>query len=105
MLDRPARPQFTYSPFVADATDDRPRSALDRIAAGIGGEALWLLARLLIGGIFVQSGSAKLLGLGAFAASLAKAGVPMPGVLAAIGAAVEFCGWLAIVAGLKTRHA
>jgi putative oxidoreductase len=105
MLDRPARPEFTHSSFGADATDGRPRSALDRIAAGVGGEALWLLARLLIGGIFVQSGSAKLLGLGAFAAGLSKAGVPMAGELAVIGALVEFCGGLAIVAGLKTRHA
>jgi putative oxidoreductase len=79
--------------------------AIDRVAAGTGGDTLWLLARCFIGGIFVYSGFGKITGLEGFAASLAKNGVPMPQVMAAVGAAVEFFGGLAIVLGLKTRHA
>jgi hypothetical protein len=40
-----------------------PSSALDRLTSGIGGDAVWLLARCCIGGIFVYSGFGKLTGL------------------------------------------
>jgi putative oxidoreductase len=87
---------------------DRPhhdtRPFIDRIAADWG-NALWLLGRILIGGIFVQSGLEKLLDLGGFAAMLAAGGVPMSSVLAPVGAVVEFVGGLAIVLGLGTRYA
>jgi putative oxidoreductase len=82
--------------------DTRPW--IDQVAADWG-NALWLLGRILIGAIFVQSGLGKLMDLGGFAAMLAAAGVPMSSVLAPIGAAVEFGGGLAIVFGLGTRHA
>src|SRR5215470_6642343 len=100
MLDRPA-------------TADRPTptvrfaqsSTLDRLLAGAAGDAIWLLARCLVGGIFVQSGLGKLMALDAFAASLAKNGVPMADVMAVIGAVVEFGGGLAVIIGLQTRLA
>jgi putative oxidoreductase len=84
-----------------------PRSSQGSSAdgLGVGGDAIWLLARLCIGGIFVNSGLGKLMALDAFAASLAKNGVPMADVVAVIGAAVEFFGGLAIVLGIQTRYA
>jgi putative oxidoreductase len=100
MLDRPAT--------VERSTPTSPSGApstLDRLLAGAAGDAIWLLARCLIGGIFVQSGLGKLMALDAFAASLAKSGVPMADVMAVIGAATEFCGGIAIVIGLQTRIA
>jgi putative oxidoreductase len=99
MLDRPATPD------VALASDSSRSAATDRIATGAGNDAIWLLARILIGGIFVYSGFGKLTGLDGFAASLAKNGVPMAEVMAVIGAAVEFFGGLAIVLGVQTRYA
>ncbi|HET9248086.1 MAG TPA: DoxX family protein, partial [Xanthobacteraceae bacterium] len=79
---------------------------IDRIAPGWG-DVILLLGRILIGGIFVQSGFDKLMGLDAFAAGLAARGLPaaLVPVLAPIGASVEFFGGLAIVFGLMTRHA
>jgi putative oxidoreductase len=80
-------------------------SSFDRVVAGTAGDAIWLVARCLIGGIFVQSGFGKLMALDAFAASLAKSGVPMAEIMAVIGAAVEFGGGIEIVIGLQTRMA
>src|SRR5262249_12391077 len=79
---------------------------IDRVAPGWG-DAIVLLGRILIGGIFVQSGFDKLMGLDAFAAGLAARGLPAPlvPVLTPIGASVEFFGGLAIVFGLMTRCA
>jgi putative oxidoreductase len=101
MLDRPATPELS---FPSDRSSSNS-SALDRLSAGIGGDAIWLLARCCIGGIFVYSGFGKLTGLDGFAASLAKNGVPMADVMAIVGASVEFFGGLAIVLGLQTRTA
>jgi putative oxidoreductase len=79
---------------------------IDRSAAA-SSDLVCLLGRILIGGIFVQSGFGKLMGLDAFAAGLARNGIPgaVAQVLAPIGAAVEFVGGLAIVFGLMTRYA
>ena len=79
---------------------------IDRTAAACS-DLVCLLGRILIGGIFVQSGFGKLMGLDAFAAGLARNGIPgaVAQVLAPIGAAVEFVGGLAIVFGLMTRYA
>ena len=79
---------------------------LDRAAAAWS-DIVYLLGRILIGGIFVQSGFGKLMGRDAFAAGLARNGIPdaVAQVLAPIGAAVEFIGGLAIVFGLMTRYA
>ena len=63
------------------------------------------IGRLALGVIFVNSGFMKLMGLGAFAASLATRGVPQSSVWAVIGATVEFVGGLLIVTGIKTRPA
>src|SRR5262245_20813492 len=81
-------------------------SLMGRIPPGCGGTIV-LLGRVLIGGIFVQSGFDKLMGLDAFAAGLAARGLPaaLVPVLAPIGASVEFFGGLAIVFGLMTRCA
>src|SRR5262252_35504 len=70
-------------------------------------DTIILLGRILIGGIFVQSGFDKLMGLDAFAAGLAARGLPaaLVPVLTPIGASVEFFGGLAIVFGLMTRCA
>jgi len=68
-------------------------------------EAIVLLGRLALGAIFVKSGLQKLLGLTAFAASLAQRGVPASSTWAVIGATVEFVGGLLIVSGLRTREA
>jgi putative oxidoreductase len=79
---------------------------IDRVAAEWG-DTMLLLGRTLIGGIFVQSGLNKLMGLDAFAAGLGRQGIPaaVASVLAPIGATVEFVGGLAIVFGLMTRYA
>lgn len=77
---------------------------MDRTAAG-GRDALLLAARLLLGAIFVQSGFAKLTGLGAFIAGLESQGVPLAPVLGTIGALVECFGGLAVVLGAWTRLA
>jgi putative oxidoreductase len=84
--------------------DTRP--LIDRVAADWG-NALWLLGRILIGGIFVQSGLAKLMDIGGFTALLTASGLPEPAaaVLALIGAALEFAGGLAVVLGFATRYA
>jgi len=68
-------------------------------------DALLLIARILIGWIFVQSGLGKLMDINAFAASLARNGVPAPTLFAYIGAPVEFVGGLALLTGLATRYA
>jgi putative oxidoreductase len=76
-------------------------------AAAAGSDVICLLGRILIGGIFVHSGFQKLMRLDAFAAGLARNGIPgaIAQVLAPVGAAVEFVGGLAIVFGLMTRYA
>jgi putative oxidoreductase len=79
---------------------------IDRMAAEWR-DTMLLLGRIMIGGIFVQSGFNKLMGLDAFAAGLARQGIPAAAasMLAPIGATTEFVGGLAIVFGLMTRYA
>ena len=64
-----------------------------------------LMGRLALGAIFVKSGLQKLMGLSAFAASLAQRGVPQSATWAVIGATVEFVGGILIVTGFRTREA
>ena len=78
---------------------------VETTAVPVHSDALLLLGRILLGGIFVISGYGKLMGLAAFAASLEKSGVPYASTLAPIGAGVEFFGGLAIVLGIKARYA
>jgi putative oxidoreductase len=68
-------------------------------------DPLLLIARVLLGAIFVWSGSGKLMNLGGFIASLASQGVPMASVLGTVGSCIEFFGGLAIVLGAWTRLA
>ena len=63
----------------APAHDQRP--LIDRVAADCG-NGLWLVARILIGSLFVQSGLGKLIDLPAFAGMLAASGVPMAEAIA-----------------------
>ncbi|HYD29623.1 MAG TPA: DoxX family protein [Azospirillaceae bacterium] len=79
----------------------------DRMADATSGtqNLLLLLARILLGAIFVQSGFGKLTNLAGFTAGLEGMGVPAATVMAAIGAAVEFFGGLAVVLGAWTRLA
>jgi len=82
--------------------DSRP--LIDQVAADWG-NALWLVGRILLAVIFIQSGFGKLMGLGVFAATLADAGLPMSSVLAPIAAVIELGGGLAILLGIATRYA
>jgi putative oxidoreductase len=68
-------------------------------------DVILLLGRVALGAIFVKSGLQKLLGLSAFAASLAGRGVPQSSVWAVIGATVELVGGILIVTGFRTRDA
>lgn len=64
-----------------------------------------LLARILLGVIFLLSGYGKLTHLDGFAASLASRGVPATSVLGPLGACVEFFGGLAIIVGAEVGWA
>jgi len=92
--------QPTRAAYAAPATG----SGIDAVAVRAY-DALLLAGRLALGIIFVLSGYGKLTGLAAFAASLAAHGVPAAGLLAPIGATVEFVGGFLIVLGLQTRYA
>src|SRR5215475_4026158 len=70
MLNRPATSEISLPAQHAAAAT----TGLDAFATGGAGDVVWLLARCLIGGIFVYSGFGKLTGLEGFAASLAKNG-------------------------------
>jgi uncharacterized membrane protein YphA (DoxX/SURF4 family) len=65
---------YHHTPHPAHHHDSR--SLIDRVAADYG-NALWLVRRILIGGIFVQSGLEKLMDLNGIAAMLAGGGVPV----------------------------
>jgi putative oxidoreductase len=82
-----------------------PEAGAHGVAALSYADPIFLLGRLLLGGIFVFSGYGKILGLAAFAATLEKRGVPYASVLAAVGACVEFFGGLAVVLGIEVRYA
>jgi putative oxidoreductase len=75
---------------------------IDRIIIGLE-PALVLVGRLLIALLFVPSGWGKLTGIAGFTQTLANRGVPAPGVLGFVGAAVEFFGGVALALGIKTR--
>jgi putative oxidoreductase len=79
-------------------------TGVDRLAAAFY-DWLLLVARVLLGLIFVLSGYGKLTGLAAFSASLAARGVPAAEGFAVLGACVEFFGGIAVLLGLATRYA
>jgi putative oxidoreductase len=72
-----------------------------------GGGAIWLLARVVLGGLFLMSGVQKLMGLDGFAGMLAQNGIPegIAPALAFIAAAAETIGALCIMLGLMTSWA
>lgn len=72
-----------------------------------GGGAIWLIARVVLGGLFLMGGIGKLSGIEQFAASLVKNGIPVEfaPMLAWLGALVETIGGLCIVLGLATSWA
>ena len=72
-----------------------------------GGGAIWLLGRIVLGGLFLMSGAQKLMGIDQFAASLVKNGIPdqLAPILAWLGAGVETIGGLCIMLGLATSWA
>src|SRR5262249_56205062 len=72
---QPKRRSTPWRAASAISREGPPASRLiDRVAPGWG-DVLLLLGRILIGGIFVQSGFDKLMGLDAFAAGLAARGL------------------------------
>jgi len=95
-------PTFSNSP--GSQTAPANPSWMDRVATDAK-DPLLLLARILLGAIFVWSGFGKLLDLGAFIANLSSQELPMPYVLGTIGACLEFFGGLAVVFGVWTRPA
>jgi putative oxidoreductase len=65
-----------------------------------------LLLRVGFGlALALAHGWRKVVGLDAFTASVASKGLPLPAVLAPLGAATEFLGGLLLVLGLFTRPA
>src|SRR6516164_2156049 len=62
-------------------------------------DTLLLIGRILLGLIFLRSGSDKLMNIDGFAAGLAKNGVPMSTFFAYLGAPVEFISGAAIILG------
>ena len=84
---------------------DRLSLPLDERVAG--GRAIWLMGRLLIGGLFFMSGVEKVKSLDHFAASLVKSGISdsMAVVLAPVAAGAETIGGLCIALGLATSWA
>ncbi len=91
----------------ADWSENRdyvsPALALRAPAAGV----VWLVARVILGGLFLMSGAEKLMGIDQFAASLVKDGIPeqFAPALAWLGAGVETIGGLLIMLGLATSWA
>jgi putative oxidoreductase len=71
--------------------------------ATAGHDALLLVARILVGWIYLQSGWSKLANVPGFAAGMANRGVPE--LLGYAAPFVEFVGGLALVLGFATRYA
>jgi putative oxidoreductase len=66
-------------------------------------DVLLLIARILLGFIFVRSGWGKVMDLGAFAAGMPGRGVPL--WLGYVAGPVEFLGGIALIFGFATRYA
>jgi putative oxidoreductase len=68
-------------------------------------DALALVGRILLGLIFVLSGSQKLTAFSGLVASITGKGLPMPEVLAVLTIAIELGAGLLLVVGWKARWA
>ena len=78
---------------------------LEKLFAPYRDYSLFIL-RLFVGGVFIAHGALKLFGgLTGFAKFLQQYGVPSPGFMAPLVAAVEFLGGIALILGLGTRTA
>jgi len=76
-------------------------SYTDSLAASTS-DTLLLIARILMGWIFVRSGLGKLMDINAFIATMPGRG--LPGWLGYVAAPVEFLGGIALILGLATRY-
>lgn len=72
-----------------------------------GGRMIWMFGRVILGALFLISGSQKLMSLDQFAASLVKGGIPesFAAVLAPVAAVAETLGGLCIMLGFVTSWA
>jgi putative oxidoreductase len=86
MVSRSSHPALSLSDSVAMSTSD----------------FVLLVARVLLGWIFVRSGYGKVMDMGAFAATFPNRGLPT--FLAYIAAPFEFFGGICILLGLATRY-
>ena len=81
------------------------RGRIDAIAQRAEAPIL-LLGRVALAALYLPSGWGKLTNIAGFAGVLASKGLPGPAMAwAAVGAALEFFGSLAILLGFKTRYA
>lgn len=83
---------------------DKTDSGAGPLSAGLSDPAL-LVARILVGYIFLLGGWGKLTGLAGFAAYLEGHGLPAGYPLAVLGAGVEFLSGLCLILGIATRYA
>src|SRR5262249_34145884 len=91
-----------------DIHDYAPMSAsltFDERISGQWRDFLILVARVLIGLIFVAGGWGKVTGVESFITGLDRRGVPAASLLGYVGAFSEFLGGIAIVFGAGTRYA
>ena len=66
---------------------------------------LALASRLLLAALFLPAGISKLTGFAGTVGYITSVGLPMPTVAAAVAAAVEVLGSLALIFGVGTRFA
>lgn len=76
-----------------------------RAGAATLGDALDLVGRLMIAALFLPAGFSKLTGFEGTVGYIASVGLPLPAVAAALAAAVEILGGIALVLGYRTRIA
>jgi len=91
----------------ADWTANRDYVSISLAQRAAAGGPIWLLGRVVLGGLFLISGAGKLMAIDQFAATLVENGIPdqFAPALAWLGAGVETIGGLAIVLGLATSWA
>lgn len=64
-----------------------------------------LIARILLGWLFLASGWGKLMNIAGFTGYLTNLKVPAPALMAWIGAPVEFLVGITLILGIATRYA
>lgn len=87
-----------------DATRNRAADG-GRVDSSTPASAVDLVGRLLLAALFLPAGISKLTGFEGTVGYIASAGLPLPAVGAALAAAVEILGSLALVFGYRTRIA